>query len=150
MGKKQIKTFSAEVKTKIVLEMLKEESTTSQLSTKYEVTAKTMQNWKKQFLNNASLAFEPAKAVTAYKEQISELKNQNDELAKALGKTTVERDWAVGKLNSLDLSNKKSLVDPTLSRLSKTRQCELLEISRSGVYYQLLPALEPVVIDKRF
>jgi putative transposase len=136
MGKKQIKTFSAEVKTKIVLEMLKEESTTSQLSTKYEVTAKTMQNWKKQFLNNASLAFEPAKAVTEYKEQISELKNQNDELAKALGKTTVERDWAVGKLNSLDLSNKKSLVDPKLSRLSKTRQCELLEISRSGVYYK--------------
>jgi putative transposase len=116
--------------------MLKEESTIGQLSTKYEVTAKTMQNWKKQFLNNASLAFEPAKAVIEYKEQISELKNQNDELAKALGKTTVERDWAVGKLNSLDLSNKKSLVDPKLSRLSKTRQCELLEISRSGVYYK--------------
>ena len=116
--------------------MLKEESTIGQLSTKYEVTAKTMQNWKKQFLNNASLAFEPAKAVTEYKEQISELKNQNEELAKALGKTTVERDWAVGKLGSLDLLNKKSLVDPKLSRLSKTRQCELLEISRSGVYYK--------------
>jgi len=136
MGKKQIKNFSAELKTKIVLEMLKEESTIGQLSTKYEVTAKTMQNWKKQFLNNASLAFEPAKAVTEYKEQISELKNQNEELAKALGKTTVERDWAVGKLGSLDLLNKKSLVDPKLSRLSKTRQCELLEISRSGVYYK--------------
>jgi putative transposase len=136
MGKKQIKTFSAEVKTKIVLEMLKEESTTSQLLTKYEVTAKTMQNWKKQFLNNASLAFEPAKAVTEYKEQISELKNQNDELARALGKTTVERDWAVGKLGSLDLSNKKSLVDSKLKTLSKARQCKLLQVSRSGVYYK--------------
>ena len=44
MGKKQIKNFTAEVKTKIVLEMLKEESTTAQLSTKYEVSAKTMKN----------------------------------------------------------------------------------------------------------
>ncbi|WP_342271254.1 hypothetical protein [Candidatus Tisiphia endosymbiont of Parasteatoda lunata] len=41
MGKKQIKNFSAEAKTKIVLEMLKEESTIGQLSVKYEVTAKT-------------------------------------------------------------------------------------------------------------
>jgi putative transposase len=136
MGKKQIKNFSSEAKTKIVLEMLREESTTGQLSAKYEVTAKTMQNWKRQFLDNASLAFEPAKAFSEYKGQISELKNQNDELAKALGKATVERDWAVGKLNSLDLLNKKSLVDPKLSTLSKTRQCELLKLSRSGVYYK--------------
>ena len=136
MGKKQIRNFTAEVKTKIVLEMLKEESTTAQLSTKYEVSAKTMQNWKKQFLNNAPLAFEPAKAVSEFKDQIDGLKTQNDELAKALGKATVERDWAVGKLGSLDLSNKKSLVDPKLSKLSKTRQCELLQISRSVVYYK--------------
>ena len=136
MGKKQIRNFTAEVKTKIVLEMLKEESTTAQLSTKYEVSAKTMQNWKKQFLNNAPLAFEPAKAVSEFKDQIDGLKTQNDELAKALGKATVERDWAVGKLGSLDISNKKSLVDSKLKTLSKTRQCELLQISRSVVYYK--------------
>ncbi len=136
MGKKQIRNFTAEVKTKIVLEMLKEESTTAQLSTKYEVSAKTMQNWKKQFLNNAPLAFEPAKAVSEFKDQIDVLKTQNDELAKALGKATVERDWAVGKLGSLDLSNKKSLVDSKLKTLSKARQCELLQISRSVVYYK--------------
>jgi len=136
MGKKQIRNFSAEVKTKIVLEMLKEESTTAQLSTKYEVSAKTIQNWKRQFLNNASLVFEPAKAVSEFKDQIDGLKNQNDELAKALGKATVERDWAVGKLVSLDISNKKSFVDSKLKTLSKARQCELLEISRSGVYYK--------------
>ena len=136
MGKKQIRNFTAEVKTKIVLEMLKEESTTAQLSTKYEVSAKTMQNWKKQFLNNAPLAFEPAKAVSEFKDQIDGLKTQNDELAKALGKATVERDWAVGKLGSLDISNKKSLVDSKLKTLSKARQCELLEISRSVVYYK--------------
>ena len=136
MGKKQIRNFTAEVKTKIVLEMLKEESTTAKLSTKYEVSAKTMQNWKKQFLNNAPLAFEPAKAVSEFKDQIDGLKTQNDELAKALGKATVDRDWAVGKLGSLDISNKKSLVDSKLKTLSKARQCELLQISRSVVYYK--------------
>ena len=139
MTKKQMRNFSAEEKTKIVLELLKEESTIAQLSTKYEVTAKSINNWKKQFLENAALAFEPAKVVSEYKEQINKLKDQNDELAKALGKATVERDWAVGKLNSLDLSNKKSLVGSKLRSLSKARQCELLKISRSSTYYKAKP-----------
>ena len=136
MVKKQIRNFSSEAKTKIVLELLKEELTIAQLSAKYEVTGKTIQNWKKQFLDNASLAFEPAKGVSEYKEQINELKNQNDELAKALGKATVERDWAVGKLSSLDLSNRKAMISSKLNKLSKSRQCELLKINRSSIYYK--------------
>jgi putative transposase len=42
----------------------------------------------------------------------------------------------VGKLNSLDLSNKKSLVESKLSIVPKARRCELLAISRSSVYYK--------------
>lgn len=136
MTRKQIRYFRAEEKSKIVLELLKEESTIAQLSVKYEISGKTLQNWKKQFLENAPLAFEPAKAVSEYKEQINTLKEQNDELAKALGKTTVERDWLSGKLGSLDLSNKKGLVESKLNKLSKTRQCELLQINRSSIYYR--------------
>ena len=76
------------------------------------------------------------KIVGTYKDEINELKVQNDELAKALGKTPVEKDWAVGKLNSLDISNKESLVESKLNKLPKTRQCELLNISRSETYYK--------------
>ena len=50
MTKKYIKNFSAEYKTKVVLELLESEVTISQLSKKYEITPKTIQNWKKQFL----------------------------------------------------------------------------------------------------
>ena len=45
MTKKQIRNFSAEEKTNIVLELLREGSTIAWLSTKYEITAKTIQNW---------------------------------------------------------------------------------------------------------
>jgi len=136
MTKKYIKNFTAEYKTKVVLELLESEETISQLSKKYEITPKTIQNWKKQFLSNASMAFEPAKVVSEYKTEIEELKSQNDELAKALGKATVERDWALGKLNGLDIANKRSLVDSNLKRLPMARQCELLNINRSMLYYQ--------------
>ena len=82
------------------------------------------------------MLFEPSKSINEYKDQINDLENQNDQLAKALGKTTVERDWAVGKLKNLDISNKKCLVDSKFKKLPIARQCELLDISRAGVYYK--------------
>ena len=74
MSNKKIRNFSAEQKTKIVLEILESEKTLAEISKQYEVTSKTLQNWKKQFLENASLAFEPAKVVSEYKKEIEELK----------------------------------------------------------------------------
>ena len=42
----------------------------------------------------------------------------------------------MGKLNSLDISNKRSLVDSKLKEISMARQCELLKINRSMLYYK--------------
>ena len=38
-------------------------------------------------------AFDFGGATKAYKEKIEELQEENDALAKKLGKTTIERDW---------------------------------------------------------
>ena len=131
--------FSAEFKTKVVLELLSDEMTVAQVASKYEITAKSLSDWKKQFLMNASLAFDVGGATQAYRDEIEELKEENDELAKKLGKTTIERDWAVGKLKSLDLLNKKDLVDSKLSNIPMTRQCELIALNRSTLYYEAKP-----------
>ncbi len=137
MARKKGQTYTAKQKTKVVLELLKEEKTINQLSTEFNVTAKTIQNWKKQFLENADKAFETDDTKANAKE-LERLKEENDALAKTLGRTTVERDWAVGKLESLDLSNKKILVDSKLT-ITKTRQCELIGVSRSSLYYTPKP-----------
>jgi putative transposase len=92
------KTYSAEFKTKVVLEVLKEEESLSAIASKYEITVQTLRKWKSQFLENASLAFDLSNATKEYKEKIEKLEKENEELAKTLGKTTIERDWAVGKL----------------------------------------------------
>ncbi|MCL0106756.1 hypothetical protein M1N78_03585 [Peptococcaceae bacterium] len=41
--------------------------------------------------------------VKKYKQKINALKKDKEKLAKKLGEVMVERDWAVGKLKSLDL-----------------------------------------------
>lgn len=138
MARKKGQIYSAEQKTKIVLELLKEEQTVSQLATKYKVTAKSIQSWKKQFLENASKAFADDASSKEQQKEIEKLRAENDELAKTLGRTTVERDWAVGKLKSLDLLNKRGLVDSKL-KLSQTRQCQLLKLSRASLYYKPRP-----------
>ena len=138
MARKKGQTYSAEQKAKIVLELLKEEQTISQLATKYKVTAKSITNWKKQFMENASKVFEDNAYSKEQQKKIEKLQEENDELAKTLGRTTVERDWAVGKLKSLDLSSKRSLVDSKLI-IPKTRQCQLLGLSRSSLYYKPRP-----------
>ncbi len=65
MSRKKGQTYSAEQKTKIVLELLKEEETIAQIATKYKISSQSIAKWKKQFLKNASIAFEPAKLANS-------------------------------------------------------------------------------------
>ena len=135
MSKKR-KSYSAEFKTKVVLELLKEEETAASIASRYGVTVQTLNQWKKKFLENATLAFDVGEATKEYRQRIEKLEQENEALAKTLGKTTIERDWAVGKLKSLDSSSKRRLVDSKLESLSLTRQCRLLGLNRSGLYYR--------------
>ncbi len=138
MARKKGQTYSAEKKVQIVLELLKEEQTVGQLAAKYQITAKSIQNWKKQFLDNAAIAMEPAKVVTEYKAQLSAKDEEIEELHKALGKSTIEKDWAVKKLKSLDYKTKRLLIKSELN-ISLQGQCNMLDISRSSYYYQPKP-----------
>jgi len=137
MARKKGQIYTSQQKANVVLELLKEEKTLGELATQFNVTPKTIQNWKKQFLSNASRAFE--EDAKQSKQAIKKLQEENDALAKTLGRTTVERDWAVGKLESLDLSDKKDLVDSKLTSLPVTRQAQLIHMSRSTLYYTPVP-----------
>ena len=128
--------YSTEFKTKLVLEVLKNEKTLNEIASANKVTPKNLQNWKKIFVDNAEMAMEPAKVVKEYKDEITELKNKNDEYAKIVGKMTVEKDWLEGKLKSLGLYNKKALIEPELETISISKQCELIDLNRSSLYYE--------------
>ena len=46
--------YSAEFKTKLVLELLKEDKTLTQIASENNITPKNIQNWKKIFLDKCS------------------------------------------------------------------------------------------------
>jgi putative transposase len=129
-------TYTAEFKTKLVLEVIKEESTLVEIASKNNITPKNLQNWKKIFLENAVVAMEPAKAVQEYKTTIIELEAKVGKYAKKVGELTLENEWAVGKLKSLDSSYKKELIDKSDSKIiSVVKQCKLLDYNRSNIFY---------------
>jgi putative transposase len=128
--------FTAEFKTKLVLEVLKNDKTLNEIASQNNITPKNLQNWKKTFLENAEMAMEPAKAIKEYKDANLELQSKIDDYAKIVGKMTVEKEWLEKKLQSLDLSNKKELIEPKLSYISVSTQCKLLNLNPSSLYYK--------------
>ena len=130
------KTYPADFKAKLVLEVLEGNQTVNEIASKYEILPKNLQNWKKQFLENMSLAFDKSAVVKEYKNEIEILKNSNDNLAKKVGNLTVEKDFLVEKLKCLVSSKgRKTFVD-SKHELSVNKQCKILHIAKSTLYYE--------------
>jgi len=137
MSKKRT-SYTSAFKTKLVLELLQNESTLAEIASKHNILPQNLVNWKKTFLANAEIAMEPSKAVKEYKEELIKSQEQNERLTALVGKVTVEKEWLAKKLASLGLSNRKQLVNlkPSTASLSINHQCQLLGINRSGLYYK--------------
>lgn len=129
------KSYSADFKAKLVLEVLEGEKTVNEIASKYEVQPISLKNWKKQFLENISLAFDKSAVVKEYKDEIETLQKEKDLIAKKLGETIVEKEFLEGKLVSLASSKERKTLIDAKHNLSLNKQCKLLNISKSTLYY---------------
>jgi transposase len=94
MERKSRRKFSAEFKTKVVLEALKEKYTIEEISRKHELHPNQITTWKKEFLSKASTVFESDRVPVLKKER-------DDELEKAyaeIGRFKIENDFLKKKL----------------------------------------------------
>ena len=129
------KTYSAEFKAKVVLEVLEAEQSINEIASKYELLPANVKNWKKIFLENMSLAFDKSTVVKEYKVELETVRKEKDLIAKKLGETIVEKEFLEGKLKSLVSSKtRKTFVDTKL-KISLNKQCKLLHIAKSTLYY---------------
>ncbi|WP_294966138.1 transposase, partial [Sulfurimonas sp.] len=87
------KSYNADFKAKLVLEVLEGEKTVNEIASAYGVLPLSLRNWKKQFLENMSLAFDKSRVVKEYKDEIETLQYEKDAIAKKLGETIVEKDF---------------------------------------------------------
>ena len=113
------------------MEVLEGEKTINEIASKYEIIPKNLVNWKKQSLENMSLAFDKSAVVKEYKEEIEILQKDKDTLAKKVGNLTIEKDFLEGKLVSLASSKERKVLVDTKLNMSQNQQCKLLQINKS-------------------
>lgn len=94
------RTFTAEFKSKIVIELLKGEKELSQLASEHEIAPNQLRNWKSEFLENAANAFDNKKDEKL-KESLKTSEVEKDELYKKVGQLTTQVDWLKKKSEEL-------------------------------------------------
>ena len=129
-------TYTPEYKAKIVIEILEGEQTISEIASREGINVNQLKNWKKEFLENASRAFNGSKSEKEAKRAAENSKKREEKLMQKIGHLTVQVDWFKKNLKKCsDLTGRKSLVMKN-DRLNIKEQCELLEINRTSMYYQ--------------
>lgn len=138
------RNFSAEFKTNLVLQLLKGEKELNVLAVENDIQPNLLRNWKKEFLANASLAFDN-KREDNLREKLAEERKEKAEYAKKVGQLTMQVDWLKKNLKKLsDLTTRVNLVRNLLTtkELSVSTGAKLLGINRTSVYYGGIPVSE--------
>jgi len=93
MGKRKITEYSAEFKTKVVLDMLNESQTQAEIASKYKIPHSTIQGWLKHFLANAQNVFESKQMEKYHKEKLLKKEKDIDNLHRKIGELAVSVDF---------------------------------------------------------
>ena len=100
---RKYKKHTDEEKVKIVLEVLREQQTINEIATKYEVHPQSIDEWKKEFLENASYAMNPNRILKEQEEKLKVKEKTIDELHRQLGDMTAQLNWAKKKSKEFGL-----------------------------------------------
>lgn len=95
------RTFTPEYKAKIVIELLREEKQISEIASREEISRTQLQNWKKEFLENAVLVFSQSKMERQAKSEVKAAEEEKEILERKVGQLTVEVDFLKKKYREI-------------------------------------------------
>ena len=86
------RNFTSEFKAKLVLEVLKGEKELNVIATENDIQPNLLRNWKKEFLDKASLVFDDSREDNL-KEKLAAEHKEKAQYAKKVGQLTMQVDW---------------------------------------------------------
>jgi transposase-like protein len=87
------RNHSPQFKAKLAVEALKEERSVSEIAADYQLNPNLVRRWRDELAEKASVIFSSTKQIKEQKRREQVLEAERDELLKAVGVATVERDW---------------------------------------------------------
>jgi putative transposase len=126
------KQYSPNFRARVAIEAIRGEKTLSQLGSQFKVHPIQIAKWRKSALEQLPELF-----VDGRSRKRSDEDGDKDALYEEIGRLKMELDWLKKKwVCSTD--ERRALVEPAHADISVRRQCELLGVNRSGLYYQPL------------
>jgi len=86
-------TYSPEFKAKVVLEVLQGDRSIDEVAHDYSISPNLLRNWKKEFIANASNAFNNSKVAKEARRKEVALEKEKTQMLKTIGQLTLERDF---------------------------------------------------------
>lgn len=86
------RNFTAKFKSDLVLELLKGETDLNTLAAENSIQPNLLRNWKKEFLNKASLVFDDSREENI-REKLEDERKEKTAYAKKVGQLTMQVDW---------------------------------------------------------
>nr|WP_138923691.1 IS3 family transposase [Sulfitobacter sp. BSw21498] len=123
------RSFSDKFKATVALEALRGDKTAQEIAAKHKVHPTQVTTWKRQAIDGLTGVF--SDKVRRAEVNEAEVK----ELHAKIGKLAVENDFLSQGLKPMSPTERKALINADRTDLSLTKQCKLLKISRSSLYY---------------
>ena len=95
------RSYSPEYKVRIVLEMLREEMHVSEIASRESISRTQLQNWKKEFLDNAPLVFAQSKVEKQKQAEQKAAEEREEALMKKVGALSIEVDFLKKKYRQI-------------------------------------------------
>ena len=86
------RNFTAKFKADLVIELLKGEKDLNTLAVENSIQPNLLRNWKKEFLDKASVVFDDSREDNL-KEKLSSERKEKEDYAKKVGQLTMQVDW---------------------------------------------------------
>ena len=105
------RNFSSKFKSDLVLEALKGEKDINTIAVENNIQPNLLRNWKKEFLEKASVVFDDSREENL-KEKLTEERKEKAAYAKKVGQLTMQVDWLKKKSEEMLGPNYESKFSP--------------------------------------
>jgi transposase-like protein len=85
--------YTAEYKAKLVIEILREEQTMSEIASRENISLAQLSNWKSEFISNAGRVFSKSRDEKAAAKQLEDMKDVERAYQAKVGQLTLEVDF---------------------------------------------------------